>query len=944
MEKGYFRNSQEDFYKGPYLNVFKKQSGVMDFPDFSPLSSLREEFRLEDYIQPHYKESYRLAIDCLVQDGRNGYHDFLKGEQIGSFLSEDEILFITANAEQLPSQNHTEEVTSLPDTHSSSGTYWPTHSDVETPNLDLGWPEVLHENPQTNIDLLFHPPRLNNLTIKEVIRKHVQDARQVIAIVMDVFTDVDIFKEVVDASIRGVPVYVLLDHFHLKSFLKMAENQDVKLQQLRNMRVRTVKGQDYLCRSGDKFHGAMEQKFVLVDCCTAIYGSYSFTWSFEKINLSMVQVITGHLVKSYDEEFRTLYARSTAPADLSPPEGLFQHNRRHGQQSLPKSYSAGPFAKTEQRDQLKESLDTVYKKTCERKLGTWDLKERLLEEESNTFEPLIGNDISLRGQIPQFHQFQSAEAMNFLKRHSYAGEAQNTYTPRNIRQRASNWNVSRDAGHGQSNYNTDCYLQVPQMYRGQNMRQSYNGNDKQFLSMQQDIPTLENTSKSFMRTWRIESYLKNPDAPLAESCDYLDQFESQDKPNSFMQGRMRNSFVFRSTIPEQIEPHGHANTSTVVGPLAAPNAPLHYSSMQWNPAVSAENRANTDEFMLKRQSLQILDDIHSNTGFGSGRNSYHLGYASLGRAKRGQVITNPDMLTDSWHKRHSVADPHSNNELTHDSLGHMSGPFAQVNRSTAETSAQNGGYGLNLNEDQRSVSHYDVKSIADTTRTHIWQKPPSRTVSAAALDLNSKDLKNKTNSTGSQHFLKKSSNKIKSLLNIPEKKEDSIRTTQSPSLTSAGSTDTITAEEEEEKPAYGGQKLHQNKTSSRFSSERHKSSAEEDHLKSSKPRFKTEELPHSLSSSPPKTTTPKKPSIHDKSLRSGAENRLYSRFEPFCSFERKQPPLTNSAHLHSQEKTKSLPKGEATVQHSAARAARGHHENKLEKFIHRVGNLIHKNK
>lgn len=56
---------------------------------------------------------------------------------------------------------------------------------------------------------------------------------QVIAIVMDVFTDIDIFKEAVDASIRGVPVYVLLDDFHLKSFLTMAENQDVKIQQLR---------------------------------------------------------------------------------------------------------------------------------------------------------------------------------------------------------------------------------------------------------------------------------------------------------------------------------------------------------------------------------------------------------------------------------------------------------------------------------------------------------------------------------------------------------------------------------------------------------------------------------------------------------------------------------------------------------------------------------------
>ncbi|KAJ8359986.1 hypothetical protein SKAU_G00165110 [Synaphobranchus kaupii] len=45
----------------------------------------------------------------------------------------------------------------------------------------------------------------------------------------------------------------------------------------------------------------MEQKFLLVDCQTVLFGSYSFTWSFEKIHLSMVQVITGQLVQLYDE-------------------------------------------------------------------------------------------------------------------------------------------------------------------------------------------------------------------------------------------------------------------------------------------------------------------------------------------------------------------------------------------------------------------------------------------------------------------------------------------------------------------------------------------------------------------------------------------------------------------------------------------------------------------
>ncbi len=660
----------------------------------------------------------------------------------------------------------------------------------------------------------------------------------------------------------------------------------------------------------------------------------------------MVQVITGHLVKSYDEEFRTLYARSTVPAELCPPEGLFQRSGPNGRQIAPK---------IDRRDQLRHTLDTVYRKTCERKLGTRDLDERLFEEEHNELRPLVENGIGGQSQM-----FQSTEAMNFLKRHSYAGERQDGYIPQNIRPRASNWNISRETGNSTNHYPMDNYLQVPSMQRGQNIRQSYNGNDKQVLSMQQNMPTLENTSKSFMRTLRIESYLKNPDVPFGDSCDYLDQFEPLDKASSFMQGRMRSSLVFRSTIPEQMEPNRHINnSSTGVISSAAPNTPLHYSSMQWNQTAAADNRINNEEFMLKRQSLQILDDNRNNTSYGPGRNSYQSVYSSLSRAKGGHMVTNPDILTDSWNKRHSVADPRSNTEYAHESSGHMYGAFGrmQVNRSTAGINAQNGGYGSNLNEDQRSVSHYDVKSITGTKSpgTPIWQEPPSRTVSAAVLDVNSKDLTATSNSMGSQHFLKKSSKKIKSFLNIPEKKEDNIRTMETPSLKSSDSTDTITAEEGISDGR--GNRPQSTTNSVRSSSEHQRNRLEDDHLKSSKPRFRTEEHQHPLQISLPKTTAQKKPTVLDKSARPGldagswskdrgAETRLYSRFEPFCSFEKKQS--MRSAHgfgaTHAQEKPKSFPKGEAAIEHNLTRAARGHHENKLEKFFHRVGNLINKNK
>lgn len=56
---------------------------------------------------------------------------------------------------------------------------------------------------------------------------------QVIAIVMDMFTDVDIFREVVEASARGIAVYLLLDESNFSHFLKMTEKQGCQVQRLR---------------------------------------------------------------------------------------------------------------------------------------------------------------------------------------------------------------------------------------------------------------------------------------------------------------------------------------------------------------------------------------------------------------------------------------------------------------------------------------------------------------------------------------------------------------------------------------------------------------------------------------------------------------------------------------------------------------------------------------
>lgn len=142
----------------------------------SQLSSLTEDDR-PLYIQPHYKESYRLAIYALLCGGKEAYEEFLRAEQISHFLSEDEILFILENAE-LPVVEDDAEGKRGKDSNAPS-TYFPTESDEEVPDLELGWPEVSLEASDTSISLLFNPPRLDTPSIKDVVRKQVQEAKQV---------------------------------------------------------------------------------------------------------------------------------------------------------------------------------------------------------------------------------------------------------------------------------------------------------------------------------------------------------------------------------------------------------------------------------------------------------------------------------------------------------------------------------------------------------------------------------------------------------------------------------------------------------------------------------------------------------------------------------------------------------------------------------------------
>lgn len=612
----------------------------------------------------------------------------------------------------------------------------------------------------------------------------------------------------------------------------------------------------------------------------------------------MIQVITGHLVKSFDEEFRTLYARSSAPADLCPLDGSLL-------QMLPKSEK-----KIERKDLLKHTLDTGCGKIFGRATATRENNHRLLEEERNEVGHLIKNEFC----VPTPASYLLPAAPLDLKRHSYAGKVQDGYTQQNIWPRGSNWNIYQETRHAVNKNLMNNNLCVPQRSRGQNALHFPHG--EQAVTMLQTPPTLDDTSTACMRTLRIESYLQTNDFPLQDSWDYLDEYEQLDKSSRIMQGRMRSSLVFRPNVKEQMELNRHMSHIGLM-PSAVPNSPLHYSSMQWNPMMT-ESRISNEEFLMKRQSL----DKRDGASYDQGRNMYPPGYASLGRAKGRPIIANPDALMENWHKRHSMADPRSNTDYRHDFSGNIYDDYAKThgNRSATGLNAQNGQYQSNLNGEQRSVSHYDVKGI--TNSPDIWQDPPSRTVSAAALHANNTDFIPLSNTAASQHFLKKSSKKIKSLLNIPEKKEE-VGMAESFSTRSASSTATITAEDESPE----SQGRHQKQSKSLRSSLKQRGKWRDD-FKSCKPQ--SEERHGS-----------KNQSFYSKSTRRDSWRKdcgIDDTSEPFSSTE-KRPSLGAD---HSQYNSKSLIKGAPEVELKLS--ARGHHENKLERFIQRVGNLIHKNK
>ncbi|XP_072259815.1 protein FAM83D [Pyxicephalus adspersus] len=259
-----------------------------------------------------YSEAQRLALEELVSGGPEALRGFLQRERVPGFLSEPEVGEILSAASTL--QCGEEEVSVSASVDCSSVTYFPEISDVEPPLLELGWPGFSAGSYRgaTRVEVHFQPGFQETIySCKEAARALIKGAKEVIAVVMDSFTDNDIFRDMHEACRkRRVPVYILVDESQLLHFLTMCQNLGVSIEAEPYMRVRTLTGNNYYTRSGAKIVGKAREKFLLVDGLKVATGSYSFTWMDGKLNSSNIVVLGGQIVEKFDLQFRILYAQS----------------------------------------------------------------------------------------------------------------------------------------------------------------------------------------------------------------------------------------------------------------------------------------------------------------------------------------------------------------------------------------------------------------------------------------------------------------------------------------------------------------------------------------------------------------------------------------------------------------------------------------------------------
>ncbi|XP_077415077.1 uncharacterized protein LOC144044499 [Vanacampus margaritifer] len=258
-----------------------------------------------------YSEDQRLALEVLLRDGREPFLEYLKERQMRRFLSDMEQETLTKTLEPYDPGSELFPEAAEENEPPLSLHYWPELSELSIPQMDLGWPQTEAYRGVTRTAVYAQPPLEGQTHIKEVVRRMIAQAQKVIAVVMDVFTDVDIFRDLLDAGFRRkVSVYILLESTSLPHFLSMCQRANMHAGHLKHLRVRCTAGSEFYTRSSTMVKGRLGHRFMFIDGDKAVSGSFSFTWMSSRLDKNLVTVVTGQAVEAFDHLFRHIYMTS----------------------------------------------------------------------------------------------------------------------------------------------------------------------------------------------------------------------------------------------------------------------------------------------------------------------------------------------------------------------------------------------------------------------------------------------------------------------------------------------------------------------------------------------------------------------------------------------------------------------------------------------------------
>ncbi|XP_005796997.2 uncharacterized protein LOC102225342 [Xiphophorus maculatus] len=268
-----------------------------------------------DESSPHFlhSEREREAVERLLSSGPEAFYGSIGPELSSYFLSPQEVSRISSWAQNYhfhePLVGEQDGAERSVDSEKICSTYNPYQWDVPVPNLELGWPEKPAGVLKSSVTVHSSHPAEEDLQIREVIRRHLQAAKTVIAVVTDQLTDNAIIFDLHTAASRGVPVYIILNQRSLQ--------QNFTLNRLRHpyMRVRVLGGKTFCSRTGKMVVGEMKDNFILVDLEAVIHGNYSLTWTDTHLHRQLVTVLRGPVIDSFDREFRILFADSVPVPD-----------------------------------------------------------------------------------------------------------------------------------------------------------------------------------------------------------------------------------------------------------------------------------------------------------------------------------------------------------------------------------------------------------------------------------------------------------------------------------------------------------------------------------------------------------------------------------------------------------------------------------------------------